>query len=179
MTPPTGTDLPASYSPASYPLYVTTSLWPSITSIRKLPDCGAVGTAQACTTATSSTVTTVTRLLPGAYGLWFGSCLDAKPSPVPLVSATAAGTANVTVALAGVQVAPYSAGEVGRTVTATHAPDSGCPAGQTVTLGPLPAVGSTVGFALPAGVWSLSIPGGTHPQSATLVPGSATPLTVG
>jgi len=178
MSLPSGTVMPASYGANAFKPYVTTSLWPSITSRRSPPSCATASPPQACVSASTSTVTTIGRLMPAAYGAWFGACLDARPPTLPLVSVVKAATAATTAVLAGVRVGPYHATAVGTTVTATHLADTSCTSGETITLGAMPAMGSTISVALPPGAWTVSVPSGTRSQTSTLVSGSVTVLSV-
>lgn len=179
MTSPSGSVMPLSYSATAFKPYVTSSVWPSISSVRNPPACASATPPQVCLTGTTVSGTTLNRLIPAAYGPWFGSCLDARPATLPLTMVTSGGSSAVNAMIAAVRVSPASVSAVGKTVTATHAVDSACAAGETITVALMPAIGSSITVALPPGLWTLSVPSGTTPGTKTLVSGSVTPVSVG
>ncbi|MBL8928719.1 MAG: carboxypeptidase regulatory-like domain-containing protein [Kineosporiaceae bacterium] len=177
---PAGAVMPTSYSATAFRPYLTTTLWPSGSSRRTPPACATASPAQACLEQSTTTGFLTQRLYPAAYGAWVGSCQDARPA-VPLLTAVTSGAqATTSVSLAGVAVQPHDAAVVGRTITATHTPDSSCPSGESITLGVMPAMGQRVTVALPPGTWTLSVPSGDHPRTVTLTAGSIpSPVSVG
>lgn len=112
----------------------------------------------------------------GGYQLWVGDCLDADPegvrsdgsgpfwpgaqraAPVAVAPGMVA-TSEITVPSAVVRVVDSSgAAVVGVSVVASHAPDAGCAAGASYTLGVTDSQGSVV-VALPYGTWEASVVG--------------------
>lgn len=120
----------------------------------------------------------ISGLFPYAAGfsVWAGSCADADPAfhdggarPDPIAVEPGTTTAGpvlmydvfVTVTVGGL---PSS----GRTVTAVHAADAGCPAGASYTIGQTDALGE-IRFALPYGTWQIQVDGSTV-DTPTLAP---------
>ena len=125
------------------------------------------GTAPHCT---NSATRSMSSLFPfsGGYTVWAGTCLDAKPPTAyqQTVAVPAGGTGTVTLNLAKVTVNKLTAGAV----TATHAADASCAAGETHTM----TAGTGLStFYLPYGTWTF----GKNPltglvQTITLTPTS-------
>jgi type II secretory pathway pseudopilin PulG len=89
---------------------------------------------------------------PSGYGVWAGTCQDANPGltgdPLATVTTLRGGTATATATLAPLEVhAPANS-----TVTLTHARDSLCGTGSTLTLGKTDATG-VLETSAPYGVW--------------------------
>lgn len=161
--------------PATLELTFSSSNFP--TPERIFADCSIVATSpQGCVTGQPRTASA---LFPGQYGVWPGSCSDAKPSSVVTAAVTPEQSVSVSLPLAGVRVEVRDAlGQPlsGKTVYALHAADTGCLSG---TIWPLsPAGGSTQSLALPPGTWSFSFSPtlGTGGTPVTLTAGAVTSL---
>jgi Tfp pilus assembly protein PilV len=176
---PGGAVLPVSSSPASFTPHVTTTLWPSISSTRIPPSCATASPPQVCLSASTPTLTQVSRLFPGAYGVWLGACQDARPVTVPLTAVVAGAAAAVTVPIGAVSVRTTDGALTGRTVVAGHAADAGCPTGDTIQLATLPAPGASVEVALPPGSWTVSLDDHSAAVPVTVTGGAVTSVTVG
>lgn len=143
-------------------------------SARSFPSCPAT---PACSTASGTTGATVAGLFPSTegYRTWAGACADARTSTSPSPTVLQPG------ALTSVSVAPVRVRVQIRkkpkqtyvsTVTVTHAADTGCPGGFSVTLA---VTNGAAAVGLPAGAWTFSISGDS--ATPTLAPGSS-PTTV-
>lgn len=109
---------------------------------------------------------TVSGLFPSSsgYGAWLGDCADSAPSPFPISQPPPASVSESvpSVSVAATQTSnPLS----GATITATHAADSGCASGYSLTLGTTSTLGTLVA-ALPYGTWTIS--DGSASQAVTL-----------
>ena len=161
--------------PPTLELTLSSSNFP--TPQRVFADCSTAATSpQGCV---SGQPRTASALFPGQYGVWPGSCSDAKPTTVVTGTVTPAQTVSVSLPLAGVVVEVRDALGMpltGRTVYALHAADTGC---LSWTIWPLtPAGGSTQSLALPPGTWSFSFSPtlGTGGTPVTLTAGAVTSL---
>ncbi len=139
--------------PATLELTLSSSNFP--TPERIFADCSIVATSpQYCVAGQPRTASA---LFPGQYGVWPGSCSDAKPSQPVTADVRAGQSTSVSVSLAGVVVDVrdrQGKPVTGKTVYAQHAADTGCLSG---TVWPLtPAGASTQSLALPPGNWSFS-----------------------
>lgn len=97
---------------------------------------------------------------PSGYVLWSGSCADADPGAdrPPAAAAVSGQTSSVAVAAGRFQANLNSGGSPGTLLlTATHASDAGCAAGETYTFSPTVSEPNTVKASLPYGAWSLSL----------------------
>jgi hypothetical protein len=176
---PAGAVMPVSYSTTTFAPYVTSTLWPSISSRRNPPDCATASPAQVCQTAASTTATQIGRLFPAAYGVWFGGCQDAQPATVTLATVDSGITATTVADVGAVAVSAADLGGVGRTVVARHAADASCTSGDLVQLTALAPVGLSTTVALPPGNWTVSFDDGTGSQPVTVTGGSVSTVTVG
>jgi hypothetical protein len=118
------------------------------------------------------------------YQVWAGECLDADPvylggergAPIAVEPGqTSVGTVpmpevRVTVQNGLAEPVP------GVAVNAIHAADTGCPSGETYSIGTTDA-GGGITFALPFGTWQIQV-GGTVVDTPTLTPGVGGPYTV-
>ncbi|MCU1458718.1 MAG: hypothetical protein JWL73_2810 [Actinomycetia bacterium] len=140
---------------------------------------------------------TIAGLFPSnnGYEPFAGSCLDADPEGQasgggsiwaggqrqPAIAVTPATTSTGTVLMGGVDVFVTKTGlaTAGATVTATHAVDTGCAAGETYSLGLTDATGKA-SAALPWGKWTIkAVLGATNATIvATLDPTTGTALTL-
>lgn len=159
--------------PALLELTLSSSNFP--TPERIFADCSSVATSpQYCV---SGQPRTASALFPGQYGVWPGSCSDAKPSSPVTAAVRPAQSTPVSLPLAGVVVdVRDSMGKplAGKTVYALHAADTGCLSG---TVWPLaPAGASSQSLALPPGTWSFSFSPtlGTGGAAVTLTAGVIT-----
>ncbi len=163
---PTGYTAPTGLRAVLRNSYVSETVYPTCT-----------GSPQGCVTGVPGQAQ---YLFPAVYDAWVGTCSDAKTATgavttVDLTPSTAdgttltlpAGSALVDVrSLIGTSLA-------GRTVTATHLPESTglgqrCVTGETYTL-PVTAVGG-VQVLLPSGTWTFTVPNGVAPVTASLDP---------
>jgi prepilin-type N-terminal cleavage/methylation domain-containing protein len=151
--------------------------------------------------AGSGSPRTVPNLFPftDGYEVWGGSCLDANPEGVngsgiafypggarlgPLSMNPGSSTA-ATLSLPEVIVTTKTAANVPRsnvTVVASHAPDAGCPSGESYALGTSNGAGQ-VFSALPYGTWTITATSAVGSPSAPaslspLNPPAPTPVTV-
>ena len=120
----------------------------------------------------------ITGLFPFAdgYGVWAGTCADARPTDPPVSTQAGAATA-VTLGLPEVLVTVMqddgSGGPlvpvVGAIVDASHAPDASCTSGEAFAIGQTDENGQ-MDFALPYGSWTVSING--SPSQVVLTPES-------
>jgi prepilin-type N-terminal cleavage/methylation domain-containing protein len=111
---------------------------------------------------------TLTDLFPFAdgYGVWAGTCADANVVDTQ-VAVDPGASSSVTLALPSVFVTVTQDPDLdgvfepveGVAVTAAHAADSGCPAGESYSAGATGSGGELL-FALPYGTWQVSV-GGT------------------
>lgn len=120
---------------------------------------------------------TISDLFPSSsgYQAFTGDCADADPEGVqpdsagpfwpdatrdPAFQSDPGGTTTGSVRLGavGATVTQFGVPDVGRTVYAVHAPDTGCPAGETLTVGTTDATGYVLG-ALPYGTWEIRVAG--------------------
>jgi prepilin-type N-terminal cleavage/methylation domain-containing protein len=146
-----------------------------------LANSGLVPSGMAAYTGTGSP-RTLSNLWPylSGYQLWAGDCLDADPqyyggartAPVAVDPGVTASP-DVDLQPVDISVMKLSTGllQSGLTIVATHAPDAGCPSGESYTLGVTNSGG--VKAALPYGKWTLSIaspPAGATTQVITLTP---------
>lgn len=140
------------------------------TGINKIP----ITVANSAITPTGSRAITgtgatrsMTDLFPfhSGYELWAGNCADSDPGDFrdPPVVTDPGGSATAQVPLAPVTVTAPSG-----TITATHAADTSCSSGMTVTLG-TPSGGS-LKTSLPYGKWTLSRSGSGTTRVVTLTP---------
>jgi len=138
---------------------------------------------------------TITNLFPAAdgYDTWLGDCADADPegqtsgggpywpnAQRPTATETnPGGAAAVTLPVSTVSVTVTQSGTpvVGKAVTAVHASDAGCSAGETIALGTTDASGM-VSAGLPFGTWSIHVasasPSGSWPTAVIDPNGAAT-----
>ncbi|MFN8035961.1 MAG: type II secretion system protein [Acidimicrobiia bacterium] len=136
---------------------------------------------------------TVPNLFPATdgYDAWVGDCADADPegrtagggpywpgAQRPTATGTSpGGTATVTLPVPSLTATVTQSGlpAAGRTVTAVHAADAGCGAGETLTLGTTDGSG-LVTAALPYGTWSIRVsgasPSGSWPSAVVDPSGS-------
>ncbi len=147
--------------PATLPLRLSTSLLTETT----FPVCPATGSpTSACATAPTTTTDGLAKeLFPAVYAVKLGSCAEAVPSQTSVdlrpdaangaIAAVPLGAVTVKVALS----ATPTIGIIGRTVTFTHAVQSGtgCTAGETYSM---PTVGAGSSMLLPYGTWVVSVP---------------------
>lgn len=140
---------------------------------------------------------TITNLFPYAngYQLWGGDCSDADPEGLQSdgtpyypgrirenqVALTPGATTAAVLRMETVKVKVRTSGGVdkaGVTVQAVHAPDNGCTAGNTLTLGVTDS-GGKINAAMPFGLWEFRAVGlapesGTWPSAWVVPPVSAT-----
>ena len=106
---------------------------------------------------------TAAALFPGQYGVWAGTCTDARTVSPTQVTAVSGSTTTISLPLAGVRAQVSSGGVpvTGRTVYAIHAADSSC----AVLSWPMaPALAAEQGLALPPGTWTFALtPDGSNP----------------
>jgi type II secretory pathway pseudopilin PulG len=110
---------------------------------------------------------------PSGYGVWAGACQDADPGltgePLPTLTTDRGGNATTTVTLAPLEVhAPANS-----TVTLTHARDTLCGTGATITLGKTGADGVLMASA-PYGVWQAVV--GTTSKEVVLTAEADAPI---
>lgn len=101
----------------------------------------------------------ITGVFPYAdgYQVWAGSCLDAASGPDPLgVSPGIATSETILMPEVKVQVTAAGLPVPGLPVGATHAPDAGCAAGETYSVG-VTDVNGELTFALPFGTWDITV----------------------
>jgi hypothetical protein len=124
------------------------------------PLCG-TSTTYACITAVPGTIN---NLFPESYTIKAGTCIETSPSSPSSVVAdlrpvsTNGSTQTVPVGAATVTVSrttPVAGPITGRTVTFTHAAQTGCTSGETYTMSSV-AAGSTL--IVPYGTWLVSAP---------------------
>jgi type II secretory pathway pseudopilin PulG len=139
--------------PATLGLTLSSSSFQPVSGPRAFLDCTVVATApQSC--VSGSPVRTASALFPGLYGVWAGTCSDAKPAAPSQPAVSSGGTTSVSAPLGAVQavIGPYTQTTIGtRTVYGYHYPDAGCPAGEI-----FPATVISAGerrMALPPGTW--------------------------
>jgi len=109
----------------------------------------------------TGTSRTLGSLFPSSTGYTAvaGACADADNN-VDAVSVNSSGTTTASIPLATVSVQYIEAGSDGPDdVVAVHAADSGCPSGQTLTIGTVATSVGTLLAALPYGTWTLQVPG--------------------
>lgn len=118
---------------------------------------------------------TIADLFPAndGYEVWTGDCADADPEGIAAggaiwpggqrataIQTSPGGTSAGTVAMSSVHVTVTHEGSPtpDKTVVAVHGADSGCPGGETVTLGVTDAAGVIVA-GLPFGTWTIQVTG--------------------
>jgi len=157
------TDAPSTaIIPAGLPLRIGDTYVPDTT----LPSCSAQPGFAACSSGLPGQLS---GLFPAVYQVKLGACAETSPSQasVDLTPATPPAT-PVTVPVGVVQVMVKAQGApIDATVTATHAPASGCPGGETYILA---VTGGTGSFVLPYGTWTLSTTDTAAPKTVTLDP---------
>jgi hypothetical protein len=131
--------------------------------------------AAACAVATPGLVR---GLFPETWTFKVGTCSEAAPSQVvadlrPAALALAPLPVTIPVAAVRVDVRTAAGSQPGRTVTATHAPGSGCPSGETWTLPSTAAGGVTL--VLPYGTWTFTSTNVAVPVTVTAGPSNRTP----
>ena len=112
------------------------------------------------TSCTSGNPRRITNLYPAAqgYGVWGGTCADAAPLTAPQPTNVSPGTsAAVSVRLGEVLTYVHTKKNpsANTTVYAVHAPDSSCPAGQSIALGTTDSSGE-LNALLPYGQWTIA-----------------------
>jgi type II secretory pathway pseudopilin PulG len=124
------------------------------------------------------------------YVLWAGGCADADPegrgaddvpfwpgaSRPPAVAVSPGDTATATVAVTVAEITVTDLSGPGPVeVIAEHAPDAGCPDGETYTLGTVDGAGTLL-VALPHGTWTVRVPGRTWTGATSGDPVADPPL---
>lgn len=168
--------------PAGVGLTLSTSLFTPTTRMA-FPDCASVATSPA--RCVSGSPRAATALFPVSYGVWAGTCEDARPDASgDLVGVPRSGAATATVRLADLEVVvrqrsgdddddpSMSSAPVTEPVTvfASHAADAGCPSGESWTMSPSGT--GTARVALPEGRWELTVDGYSGSEVVELTAGS-------
>jgi hypothetical protein len=109
------------------------------------------------------------------YGVWAGTCADARPTDPPVATQAGAATAvalGLPEVLLTVMQDDGSGGPlvpvVGAAVEASHAADASCTSGELFAIGSTDENGQ-LDFALPYGSWTVSVNG--SPNAVVLAPG--------
>ncbi|WP_134766828.1 carboxypeptidase regulatory-like domain-containing protein [Nocardioides sp. 1609] len=105
---------------------------------------------------------------PSGYEVWAGSCVDSDPGDDRAAPVAADPEALVAPA-ATATLAPLTVrGTTGQVITATHAADTACPSGVTITLGA--TLDGELRTSLPYGTWTIKRSGSGSTKVVTLRP---------